>query len=805
MLLSPNLRLSREILLQTAVFAAHLAVAIVGMRTGGSSVTEPLVWMPLSVALGAFLIGGLRFVPAVLLASIIGMQWLEGLDNTGRLLAGLTGTIAPAAAAWALKRYAHFSPELDRVRDLGWLLVAAVPLASAGNSLGVTLAFLCCSDVPIAWMTFWASWALATAVGTTILTPTMLLVWGVPHRRLRPVQWVEMTSLVACLTAAFLAAIYLTPGESVLGPLAAIATLPLAIAASLRFDRLGAAASGLVCSIILLVAAVTRDGPFDPQLSTDRQHAVLGLWGFVLALQTMSMLLGVSVAANRRQTGEIATVAARLRHVVDAARLGYWQFDRDLVTTHANARFAAMLGTTEAALVGRSVLDVVAERQRDEARRRLGTATESGGADVEFECMRSDGGAAWLALHLTTLMDGGAIAAVEDLAEQRRDEAERLRLETNILHAQRLESLGVLSGGIAHDFNNIVMGIRGNAGLLRLRDAESDATRDCADRIDAACERAAGLVDTLLAYAGRGPFTSEQLSLTAVLRDSVKVARLAAPRAAHIILEQPAEELLIDADRHHLRQMLLSIITNGVEALDANGGAVRIVATAVREDETGDRSSPVTHITISDDGCGMDQATVTRVFEPFFTSKGLGRGLGMSAAVGIARRLGGSIEIHSRLGAGTAVRVVLPIVNVDVPAAERGTAPPPQPPVQRLLAIVVEPEISVRDLIIAALQIRGFAVTEERSLATALAVTTQRTIGLVVADSGRSVIETLEVVRQSRYEGCTAAIILTIESRDTVVLHPSDSRTLWLARPFGVREFLDVVDESTRATAAASP
>ncbi len=795
-------RTFRASLLQVAVFAAHLSVTIIGMRTGASNITEPLVWLPIGVALGAFLIGGLRFLPAVLFSSVIGMQWLEGLTLAGRLATALSGTAAPAMAAMFLVRYARFQPELERVRDLAWLLVVGIPLASALNAVGVTIAFLCCGDLEIDPTPFWASWALAGTVGSTILTPTALLGWAIPQRPLRLLQWAELATLVTCLTVACMSAIFLATDRPVLAPLAAIATLPLAITISLRFDRLGAAATGLVGSVVLLVAAVTGNGPFDPMLSSERLHALLGLWGFVLALQAMATLLGVSVAANNRQTAEIATVAARLRQVVDAAKLGSWQFDRARRTTHANPRFATMLGTAEALMVGRTVREVVSERQREEACRRIEQAIARGAGDVELECARDDGGIAWLQLHVTALADGGAIAAVEDLAERRREEAERLRLETNILHAQRLESLGVLSGGVAHDFNNIVMGIRGNAGLLRIRDAANELTRECTDRIDAACERAAALVATLLAYAGCGPFAIERLSLDRSVREAVESARIATPRGGRIVLLESDQDLQLDADPNHLRQLLLAVISNAAEGLAPSGGIVQVGCKALPVERREQTSVAMAEISVTDDGCGMDAATVERVFEPFFSTKGLGRGLGMSAALGIAKRLGGSIEIDSRVNGGTTVRIVLPIVGTHENGAHRNDMTPLVPS-RRPIAVVVEPEVSVRDLIVAVLQIRGFSVREERTLERALSVTSQQPAALIVADGGRSVSHTLDCVRQARHAGLAVPLVLTTEGRDTLVLHPEDPQTVWISRPFGVRDFLDAVDATQRTHTVA--
>ncbi len=783
------LRIIREILLHIGVCAAYLCVAIIGLRTDATNHTEPLVWLPVGFALGIFLIGGLRFFPAILAAAWLAFSWLAVIQVGGGLLAASTSAGVPALVAWGLRRLAGFDASLDRVSDLGLVLVVAVPVTSALDAFGVTTAFRLGAGREFDPAELWTHWTLAEAVGATILTPAMLLAWSVPMRSLPTRRWVELIAMVAALTLASMTATYVAPEMRILGPLATLAALPIAVTIAIRFDRLGAAAIGLVGASVLLVAAVTGDGPFNPLLSGETSGRALGLWGVVLALQSMAVLLGVSVASNRRNTAEIASVAGRLRLVVDAAKLGYWQLDSAMRTLHANSRLEAILGVPSGSMVGRSLFDIALPSHRESLQRAVDRTLAGEACDIEIECSRGDGSGAWLGLHLSAFIDErgtrrGAIVAVEDLAERRQEEAERLRLETNVLQAQRLESLGVLSGGVAHDFNNIVMGIRGNAGLLRIRDNDVDGVRECADRIDAACERAGDLVSTLLAYAGRGPFSPERVNLGRTLREAADIASTSAPRNARIDVEPVPRHLDIDADPQHARQMFVGILTNALEALSPSGGRVHVSA-------AGDAGTAV--ITIGDDGIGMDGATLAKAFEPFFTTKGLGRGLGLSAALGIAQRLGGSIDLTSSPGAGTTVVVRLPLTRDprgESPADQAQREPRPR---ERPLAVVAESDPAVRDLVLAALQVRGYVVAEERLIDAALR-REGRPASLVVASSGTSVIETLEIVRLARTEGCSTPIVLTTERHDTMVLHPQDPRTVWLSRPFGVRAFLDAVD-----------
>ncbi|MBL9121106.1 MAG: MASE1 domain-containing protein [Phycisphaerae bacterium] len=787
------LRVIREILLHIGVCAAYLCVAIIGLRTDATNHTEPLVWLPIGFALGTFLIGGLRFLPALLAAAWLAFSWLSVIPVGGGLLAATTSATVPALVAWFVRRIAGFDPSLDRVSDLGWVLVVAIPVTCALDALGVTTAFRLVAEHELDAGELWVHWMLAEVVGATILTPAMLLAFSVPMGAMKARRWIELVLLVSLLTLASMLAIY-KPDLRIVGPLAAVGALPIGVTIAIRFDRLGAAVIGLVGASVLLVAAVTGDGPFNATLSDETSRRALGLWGVALALQTMAVLLGVSVASNRRKTAEVASVAGRLRLVVDAARLGYWQMDLALRTTHANARLEAMLGEPAATLIGRSIFDIALPAHRESLQRAIDRTLDGEACDIEIECMRPDVSTAWLGLHLSAFVDErgsrrGVIAAVEDLADRRRSEDERLRLETNVLQAQRLESLGVLSGGIAHDFNNIVMGIRGNAGLLRLREGEGEGVRDAADRIDAACERAAGLVSTLLAYAGRGPFSPERVSVAKVLREAHGIVTTSAPRNARIELAPIAATLEIDADPQHLRQMFVSILTNALEALPPTGGNVR--AGAVEE------NGHVT-VTITDDGAGMDHQTVAKAFEPFFTTKGVGRGLGLSASQGIAQRLGGSIELESAPSHGTIVTIRLPTAPIGTDVQPL-TSPAKDDAQQRPLAIVAETDSAVRDLVLAALQVRGFLVSEQRSLRESLRPG-PREPALIVASSGQSVIETLETVRLARAGGCETPIVLTTERHETIVLHPQDPRTVWLSQPFGVRAFLDAVDAARHAS-----
>lgn len=759
------------------------------------------------VVLAACLLGGPRLSIGAFIAAVMCVAPSQPLWIAALLAASQVGLAALCAV---VMRRRDFDVRLERPSDLATLVAVAIPVVAMADALIATIVLRFGPQQPSASVlaghagdaAAWLVRSAGNAIGATLVVPVVLLAASMPQ-----IRWSWRRTLEFVLfTAGLVFAVAVVPNFSEDGglvwPIALCLGTPFIILLVVRFARWGSLVTGVVVGGSLVSGLAIDQG--EPLLATAAIHelATIGLWVMTLAIVAISMLLGVTIAAHRTQSAEVAAVAARLRHVVEAARLGYWQFDAHWRTELINARLATMLGTTESAMVGRHLLELVSDRARDDAMRQLREIERGDRNGIELECRRPDGRVAWLGLQVTRNQRGrrgvlslrgaehfGAIAAVDDLAERRRAEAERLKLETSMLNAQKLESLGVLAGGLAHDFNNIVMGIRGNAGLLRVSGGERDA-QGCADRIEALCQRAAELVSTLLAYAGKGEFSMRRISLPGIAREAIGITRLAAPPNVRVELEGADQQIDVTADPHHLRQMLVGVMANAVEALPATGGRVRVRCRTLTSAPNG----PTAELEIVDDGAGMGEATLARVFEPFFSTKGLGRGLGMSAALGIARRLGGSIAIDSRPGAGTTVRLRLPLADEPAPSQNqtpRGHA------LRRPTAVLTEPEPGLRELMAAALEIRGFTVALDRDLASALSTIEDRPTGVLVAHAGRSVLSALNSVRAARARGCDVPIVLTSDHRDSVVIDASDTDTIWLQRPFDVRRLLDAIDNAT--------
>jgi signal transduction histidine kinase len=263
----------------------------------------------------------------------------------------------------------------------------------------------------------------------------------------------------------------------------------------------------------------------------------------------------------------------------------------------------------------------------------------------------------------------GWLVLARDITARRRAENERRMLERRVQEQQKLESLSVLAGGVAHDFNNLLTGILGNADLLSMSATQNPALRKSADAIVIGAQRAADLVSKMLAYAGEGRVISELVDLDELIREMLDL--LQASVARHCSLEYTSAGPLprVRVDPTQVRQVVLNLITNASEAVEDGGritvsGGSEVLSAAALSDMTFSADATpgrFAYIDVRDTGPGMDAATLSRVFDPFFSTKQNGRGLGLAAVQGIVRSHRGALRVTSMPGKGTAFRVWFPL------------------------------------------------------------------------------------------------------------------------------------------------
>ncbi|MGI5863254.1 MAG: PAS domain S-box protein [Myxococcales bacterium] len=256
-----------------------------------------------------------------------------------------------------------------------------------------------------------------------------------------------------------------------------------------------------------------------------------------------------------------------------------------------------------------------------------------------------------------------------DITENKRAEEERRKLEARVLQTQKLESLCVLAGGIAHDFNNLLTGILGNASLALSDLGAESPLREGLQQVIASARCAAELTRQMLAFAGKGSFLTEPISLSEVIAQMAPLLEISVSKASVIKYELERDLPPIEADVSQLRQLLMNLVTNASEAIGDQAGLItvstsRLYCQRTFLDQTqheGDLpEGTYVCLTVSDTGAGMTDEVLPKIYEPFFTTKFTGRGLGLAATLGIVRAHRGGIHTTSQLGRGTVVRVLLP-------------------------------------------------------------------------------------------------------------------------------------------------
>ena len=294
--------------------------------------------------------------------------------------------------------------------------------------------------------------------------------------------------------------------------------------------------------------------------------------------------------------------------------------------------------------------------------------------------------------------------------------------EAQSRHVQKLESIGVLAGGIAHDFNNLLHVVLGNADIALANLAGRSPARGPLEEVVRATLRAADLTRQLLAYSGKGAFVIRQLDLSTEVREMATLLRTSISKQATLGWELSPHLPAVSADPTQIRQIVMNLITNASDALGDAGGTITLRTGVTRlEDLESDRfggppqgeepleqhQGPLVYLEIGDNGAGMSPDTLSRIFDPFFSTKFSGRGLGLAAVMGIVRSHRGLIRIRTEPGVGTAFRVLFPAVGGAVPAAQKPTGERSEWRGSGTI-LVVEDEEGVREVAERILQDIGF-------------------------------------------------------------------------------------------------
>ena len=305
-----------------------------------------------------------------------------------------------------------------------------------------------------------------------------------------------------------------------------------------------------------------------------------------------------------------------------------------------------------------------------------------------------------------------------------RDITERKALERELRHSQKMEAIGRLAGGVAHDFNNLLTVILGQSELLARRMAGDGLVQPVTDAIRKAAVRGSLLTRQLLAFSRKEVLRTEVLDVKRVVHDIESLLANLIGENVRFVTDLDPRPCPVRMDRGHLEQVLMNLCVNARDAMPG-GGEIRVT---VRRVPGGAEPEEVVELEVTDEGCGMDEATANHAFEPFFTTKppGEGTGLGLSTVYGIVKEAGGTVDVRTAVGEGTAFRIRVPRAELSELKASQSSAvltmPSIEPATVEARILLVEDEEDVRDMAVEALELGGYTVVPARSGEDALAV-----------------------------------------------------------------------------------
>ena len=427
--------------------------------------------------------------------------------------------------------------------------------------------------------------------------------------------------------------------------------------------------------------------------------------------------------------------------------------------------------------------------------------------EIEYRILRPDGEIRWVHVRGFQVRDRNGILI--RLTGTINDITERKRLEGQLFQSQKLETIGKLAGGIAHEFNSILTAIIGQSELLLADLPAGSKAANSAVEIRKAAGRAATLTRQLLAYGRKQILQPEILDLNSVLTGMETTLRHLVGRSTEVIIVPVAGLKPVKADAGQIEQVIMNMVINAHDAMP-NGGKLTLETANVSFDldslgryvelKAGD----YVMLAISDTGSGMTELVMARVFDPFFSTKGVGQGtgLGLATSYGIIKQSGGHISVYSEPGRGTTFKIFLPQVEPDDEAAVPRLAPPNLPSGTETI-LLVEDDPALREMAATLLRRLGYTVFSAANGIEALSLRQQRDIGhidLLFTDVVMPHMSGKELADRIRALFPPTRILFTSAYTENAIVHQGalDRGVSLLQKPFTpsalahkVRELLD--------------
>ena len=527
----------------------------------------------------------------------------------------------------------------------------------------------------------------------------------------------------------------------------------------------------------------------------------------------VTRLFGVAQDITERKLSELALKESeeRFRAIMALSPDIISIIDEHGVLLYNSPTAYTIHGYTDEDLAGRNTFDFFHPDDRENVANLFSKLLEKPSETVsaQYRFRNKDDSYVWMETTACNQLDNplirGIIATSRDISNRKATETEQLEMERKLLYAQKLESLGIMAGGIAHDFNNLLSAIIGNLDFAqRILPIDSSLKKYIENSMEAG-HRAADLTKQMLAYSGKAFFELKLMNLNDIVTENAGLFRMVIPKNIAMNVKADDDLPLIMADPGQIQQVVMNLITNAVEAIGTAQGVIILItgqadcdSDCIEKSVLPEKQAPgkYVYVEVTDNGSGMCQDIKNRLFEPFYTTKFMGRGLGMAATQGIIRAHKGLILLASEENQGTSFRILFPVEGDTASEHRQNAAKTDLPTIVDMegqgAILVVDDEECVRSLGVDYVRYLGYDVFEACNGGEAMEVFLQHVneISVVLLDLTMPVMGGVETFHEMKMIKPDVRIILSSGySKEAVAEQfPGDKPDAFIQKPFQMDE-----------------
>ncbi|MDM8521871.1 response regulator [Desulfococcaceae bacterium HSG8] len=486
------------------------------------------------------------------------------------------------------------------------------------------------------------------------------------------------------------------------------------------------------------------------------------------------------------------------------------KFDPEGRLLYVSPSYCKTFGKTQEELVGKTFMPLIHEDDRENVAKAIDNVYKpSFTAYVEEQAMTKDGWRWQAWLNTAVLDDEGQVVEIvavgRDITKRRQAEEEKEKLEAKNRQLQKAESLARMTGAIAHNFNNQLFTVMGNLEM-----AMDDLPRDAAStgKLEEALQatlRAADMSGLMLTLLGQTTVKLEIADLADICRESLPELRSAMSKGIKLETDFPIPGPAVKVNTARMQQVLIHLATNAWEAADKGRGSVRLSVGTVSSADIPDsgrfppdwqpQGNAHACLEVADKGCGIKPEDIENIFDPFFTDKFTGRGLGLAVVLGIVKALNGGVTVESELKRGSVFRVFLPLSEQNIPRPKDITAQ--TPPIKSGVVLLVDDQDGVRIVAEAMLTRIGFEVLAAGNGAEAVEIfrEKQANISVVISDLSMPIMNGWETLAAIRRICADIPMILASGYDEARVMNekPGERVQFFLQKPYGMKTLKDAL------------